>query len=256
MTNANSPKAAEAKVSFFQVVTLVLSVVVLGAMVVDSCSQLPDEASRLLDLLDTVICGIFLVDFSLRFQKAPSKLQFMKWGWIDLLASIPNLELLRWGRLIRVLRIIRVLRGIRSFHRILTLIFHNKLRSGFGSVLLTTFLLIFFASVAILLSERTEDTMIKTAEDAIWWSITTITTVGYGDKYPLTTEGRLIAIVLMMSGVGLFGTLSGLVASYFLGGKDGNDEHEQLLTQLEILQQKIDELDAKIGSDRIPTSRL
>ena len=56
---------------------------------------------------------------------------------------------------------------------------------------------------------------ITTAEDALWWAMTTITTVGYGDRYPTTTEGRLVAVGLMAVGVGLFGTLSGLAASWF-----------------------------------------
>ena len=60
---------------------------------------------------------------------------------------------------------------------------------------------------------------IKTAEDAIWWAWVTITTVGYGDKYPVTTEGRIIASFLMTAGVGLFGTFTGFIASWFLEKK-------------------------------------
>jgi voltage-gated potassium channel len=75
-------------------------------------------------------------------------------------------------------------------------------------------LVIFTAAIAALEFER-ETGNIKTAEDALWWAVTTITTVGYGDRYPTTTEGRLVAVGLMAVGVGLFGTLSGAAASWF-----------------------------------------
>jgi voltage-gated potassium channel len=236
----------ESKVTFFQFVILVLSIVVLGALLVDTFFRLPQQASRLLDLFDTVVCGLFLIDFSMRFRRAESKLMFMKWGWIDLLASIPNLEVLRWGRTIRILRIIRLLRGIRSFQRLLSIIFREKIKSGLGSVFVTTFLMIFFSSTAILLCERDPEATIKTAEDAVWWSVTTITTVGYGDKYPLTTEGRIIAMMLMVSGVGLFGTLSGLIASYFLGQQEQHEADHRLSLEMEALNRKLDDLNRKL----------
>jgi voltage-gated potassium channel len=80
---------------------------------------------------------------------------------------------------------------------------------------LVALLVVFTASIAILHLERRADANIVTAEVALWWSITTITTVGYGDHYPVTTEGRMVAVALMAVGVGLFGTLSGMAASWF-----------------------------------------
>jgi voltage-gated potassium channel len=89
-----------------------------------------------------------------------------------------------------------------------------------------TFLLVVFASIGILLCETNAASNIKTAGDAIWWSMTTVTTVGYGDRYPVTTGGRVVAMVLMLGGVGLFGALSGIIASTFLGG--AKEEHAVL----------------------------
>lgn len=76
--------------------------------------------------------------------------------------------------------------------------------------------MIIFSSIAILQVETKEASNIKTAEDALWWSYVTITTVGYGDKFPVTTEGRIIAMLLMTVGVGLFGTFTGYVASWLV----------------------------------------
>lgn len=73
--------------------------------------------------------------------------------------------------------------------------------------------MVIFSAIAILQVERDPNSNIKTAEDALWWSYVT-TTVGYGDRYPVTTEGRLIASVLMTAGVGLFGTFTAYIASF------------------------------------------
>lgn len=76
-----------------------------------------------------------------------------------------------------------------------------------------------FASIAILQVEKSPDANIQTPEHALWWAFSTITSVGYGDKYPVTPEGRLVAAVLMTAGVGVFGTFTGFVASWFLGAR-------------------------------------
>lgn len=85
--------------------------------------------------------------------------------------------------------------------------------------------MIIFSSIAILEVEDAPESNIKTAEDAIWWTYTTITTVGYGDKYPVTTEGRLIAMTLMTFGVGLFGTFTAYISSMFVMKTKNTDEH-------------------------------
>jgi voltage-gated potassium channel len=233
------------KVGLFQIVILILSIVVLGALGTDAAFKLPKQVSDILQTLDTLVCVLLLIDFGVRFYKAESKLAFMKWGWIDLIASIPNVPILRVGRFVRILRIIRLLRAIRATHKITSLLFKNRLQTGAASVALTAFLLVMFCSIGILICEQQNpDANIKTAGDAIWWSVATITTVGYGDVYPVTAEGRILAMVLMISGIGLFGTLSGLAASFFLGSRQQTIVHEEskILARLERLEEKIDQL--------------
>ena len=84
------------------------------------------------------------------------------------------------------------------------------------TTLLVTFVLIVFGSVTVLLFERGADANITGAEDALWWAIVTMTTVGYGDRFPVSLEGRVVAVLLMTGGVGLFGVFSGSVAAWFL----------------------------------------
>jgi voltage-gated potassium channel len=98
-------------------------------------------------------------------------------------------------------------------------IFANKVHGAFASISTIAILLVIFSALAILQVETDPNSNIKTAEDAIWWSYVTVTTVGYGDKFPVTTEGRIIASILMTAGVGLFGTFTAFVSSWFLAEK-------------------------------------
>lgn len=117
----------------------------------------------------------------------------------------------------RLIRLLRVIRAFRSSQQLLNHIFKNKAKGTLTSVSILAVLVIIFSAIAILQVENDPNSNIKTAEDAIWWTYTTITTVGYGDKYPVTTEGRLLAMLLMTFGVGLFGTFTAYVASVFVG---------------------------------------
>ncbi len=97
-----------------------------------------------------------------------------------------------------------------------------------------TLLLVVVASAAIMSFEDVPQANIKGVEDALWWAVVTMTTVGYGDRYPVTSEGRLVGALLMIAGVGLFGTFSGFVASWFIAPRSREQESE-----LELLRQEI-----------------
>jgi voltage-gated potassium channel len=111
------------------------------------------------------------------------------------------------------MRILRVLRGIRSTKVLTQFILQRRAEGAFLAATLLSLLLIMISSIAVLQFETSPEANIKSPEDALWWSIVTITTVGYGDRYPISPEGRLIASFLMIAGVGLFGTLSGFIAA-------------------------------------------
>ena len=209
----------EEKLNFLNLLIIILSFYVLGSLIADTFFSLPKEISKVLYYVDNLICAVFLIDFIVRFKKAENKLQFMKWGWIDLIASVPTLDFMRAGRLLRLIRLIRIFRAFRSTRHIALHIFKNKVLGTLTTVALIAVLVLLFSSIAILQFETDPNSNIKTAGDAVWWSYVTITTVGYGDKYPVTTEGRIIAAILMTVGVGLFGTFTAFVSSWFV--KDG-----------------------------------
>ena len=244
----NSNPDSDTKVNALQIAILIFTLSVLGALTADTVWHLPPHVSTLIHWLDTMACAVFFTDFCVRFFRAKSKRVFLKWGWIDLLASIPYLPELRYARLVRVLRVIRLLRGLRSVHRVMQILFQQKARTGATSLVLMAFLVIAFSSVSILICEQHGEGNIKSAEDAIWWSVTTVTTVGYGDKVPVTTEGRILAMALMIAGVGMFGGLSGLVASIFLSESDRkSSETCTILARLDALHAKLDALSRDTG---------
>ena len=180
---------------------------------------------------------------------AERKLAYLKWGWIDLISSIPMLDFVRWGRIARVVRIIRVLRSVRSTRMLLAVALARRAESAFMSAALVAVLLVTFASIAILHVEPGPEANIANAQDAVWWSVVTITTVGYGDKYPVSVEGRIIAVVLMTAGIGLFGTFTAFVASWFLasGEKKQEDDLAEIRQDLKALRETVD----RMASDKI-----
>lgn len=195
---------------------MILSIYVLVALFIDTVFRLDEETSHLLQLIDFGICLIFLVDFCIQLYRAESKLAYLKWGWIDLLASIPMVDAFRVGRLFRLVRILRIFKAFKSLKEFIEAFYSDRVRGTVSSAGLIAVLMVIFSSISILQVETDPDSNITSAGDALWWSYVTITTVGYGDLYPVTLEGRLIAVALMTTGVGLFGTFTAYVASLFV----------------------------------------
>ncbi len=211
----------------------VLSIYVLIVMGIEAFSNLPQEVAKLLQYIDWVICIFFLGEFSIRFFEAPNKFEFMRWGWIDLLASIPMLPYLHLGRIFRLMRLVRAVRMFMRTRSVVHFI-STKNQTTVGSAVLLGALLLIFSSVSILYFETAPNSNIKTAEDAIWWGVVTISTVGYGDLYPVTSAGRLIGMILISGGVGLFGVFTAYIASIFVvdNRKPLISEEEDITSQL------------------------
>ncbi len=233
-----------------QVLILVLSVYVLLALLVQTLVVLPAETNALLETVDTVICFVFLWDFFVRLKRAENKLAFLKWGWIDFVSSIPYLGALRWGRAVRVVRIFRILRAVRSVKVLAGVIFQQRAKGAFMSASLMAVLMMIFSSIVILNCETADGANIKTAGDALWWSVVTITTVGYGDRYPVTTGGRIVGAMLMLTGIGLFGMFTAYVASLFVElDKQEDNKLEALTQEVKLLREKLETLN-RSGNDR------
>jgi voltage-gated potassium channel len=225
----------------YELFMLVLCVCVLIELVMESVFSFSDSTQAILDYVDNGICFIFIGDFFFNLARAKNKLDYLKWGWIDLLSSLPMFDILRPGRAFRAFRVLRLLRGVYPIKRLVTHVLKHKTEASFYATALVCTLLVMFASIGILQSETAAESNIKSPEDALWWAFVTITTVGYGDKFPVTAEGRIIASGLMLAGVGLFGSFTGYVASWFLSLEDKAQAIEQA-SELGLLRVELTEI--------------
>jgi len=223
----------------YQLFMFGLGVYVLLSLAAQTFLSLSPSTDEILSRVDDLLCLVFFVDFWVNLYFAHNRLAYLKWGWIDLLSSIPMIDMARAGRLARIIRILRAFRGVRSARFLADYLVHRRADGAFFAVALLSILLVMFSSIAILQFETVPESNIRSPQDALWWAFATITTVGYGDKYPVTTEGRMIAAVLMTAGVGMFGSFTGLVASWLLTPKNKDKQQD---TELARLRMQIEEI--------------
>ena len=186
-------------------------------------TSLGPAARERLDVALTVIWVLFGADYAIRLVLARRKWRFVGTHLLDL--AVLLLPMLRQLRALRVILVISVM--------------HRQLRDDFRGrvgvyVVGTVGLIAFVASLAVLDAERNApDASITTFGDAIWWTLTTISTVGYGDRYPVTLEGRVVAASLMVAGIALLGVVTASIASWFVenlrqAGERVADEVEEI----------------------------
>ncbi|MDD2714990.1 MAG: ion transporter [Candidatus Wallbacteria bacterium] len=240
----------------WQIVILLLSIYVLLAILVETACTLSPETVDLLWDIDTLICFVFIGDFFWHLFRARDKMEYLKWGWIDLISSIPNIHYLRVGRIARVIRVLRILRAVRSTHVIFHYYFTNRKRSIFASITVIWFALLISSSITILNIETTPEANVKNAGDALWWAFNTIVAGGgYGNYFPLTASGKILAGFLMIAGMVIFGIFTALLASKFVEAeyKDFQEEYiesearedvteRMILEELKRLREEVAEL--------------
>src|SRR5580698_1158875 len=150
----------------YQLFMLLLCAYSLVSLSAETFVQLPTAEVAVLDAIDNVICGIFLLDFIIGIGTTQSKFAFLKWGWIDLLSSIPVVDVFRAGRVVRVVRILRVLRGIRLARVLARYLLRHRADGAMLAVIFVSILLLVLSSVAILqVEQKVEGANIETASD-------------------------------------------------------------------------------------------
>jgi voltage-gated potassium channel len=166
-------------------------------------------------VIDAILTFFFLIDFGQRMAHAASKKQYFvhERGWLDLLGSLPYLRILRLFRLVRAWSLIRDY-GVAVLWKWLL---RDRAQSALYVMSFLVILVLEISGVLVLYFEPgAPRANITTGGDALWWGIVTVTTVGYGDEYPVTPGGRIVGVFLLIAGVVLFATLSGYLANAFL----------------------------------------
>ena len=227
---AEAPPQRSNAYSIFMLVLTVMSLAIMVLML------LPLDANtiHILTVYDNAVCVVFLADFALNMRRAPSKREYFIHGrgWLDLIGSIPSFgffkftALLRLARLSRFARIARLLEG-ENKKRLVEDVLTNRGQYAAFITLLSAFMVLVTSSVLVLQFEgRSPDPNITSGGDALWWAVVTITTVGYGDYFPVTALGRLTGVFVMVAGVGIIGALASILASILVPQPEKPDETE------------------------------
>ena len=171
-------------------------------------------------IMDSLLTFIFLLDLTRRLVVAENRRRYLVdgYGWVDVIAAFPILRILRVLRIVRMVMVMRRLGGPLNAFRAF---FSNRAAGGLLSVLLVAILVFEFGALAILaVEDSSPDANINSAADAMWYLLVTMSTVGYGVYYPVTDLGRIFGSLIIIVGVGVFGTLTGFLANFFLAPSD------------------------------------
>jgi voltage-gated potassium channel len=232
---SSGPTTGAKRSNAYELFILVLTVLSLGIMVV-LVLPVSDATRQLLTVYDNAICVVFLIDFFGNLSRAPTRREYFigRRGWLDLLGSIPSLgffkytALLRLARLSRLARITRLLRGQKKRELIDDVVTHRGQYAAFVSVTAAMIVLVVCSVLVLQFESRAADANITTGGDALWWALVTITTVGYGDFFPVTTAGRITGAFVMFAGVGIIGALASILASVLVPAPKTEEEPEEV----------------------------
>jgi len=200
-----------------------ISILAVFNMVLTIIPGVDPDAANVVLIVNSVLTLLFIYDFGLRLATAPSRsFYFIRdYGWADLLAVVPQFRIFRLFRIWKAYRIVHRY-GVRST---LSYLSRNRSESALYILVLMVILIIEAGAFLVLQAERASpDANILTAADAIWWAYVTITTVGYGDRYPVTGAGRLVGILVLTTGVAVFATFAGYISSKLLGSPPEKEE--------------------------------
>lgn len=207
----------------YDIVMSVLALVVVVLVLID----LSQGLNQWQKLLDQVILIIFAIDYLVRFFLAPKKLFFVRTNICDFIAIFPFhtvFRLFKVAALSKLTLFAKLPRAFAFLYRPLKKARRFFDTNGFKYVVFVATIMILIGGVLIHFAEG------MSYGDGIWWAFVTATTVGYGDISPSTLYGRVIAMILMLLGIGLIGSITSTLTSYFLKGKSESVQSETIET--------------------------
>ncbi len=226
---------------------MVLALAMIPLIVVPLVVDLSPGLDGAFLAIDFLVWAAFAVEYVVKLYLAPDRWRFVRANIPDLvIVVVPMLRplrVLRSARLLRLLRLARLvafaIEGLGEVREILR-------RRGLSWVLLVVLGANLVAAALVLNFERDmPNGNIDSYPDALWWAVTTITTVGYGDRFPMSPAGRGVAVVLMVSGIALFGVITASIAAYFVEQKAEQD----LASRLDRILERLDVIEAKLQPD-------
>ena len=214
-----NPDTLQGKV--FALTIQFLIVVSLFTFSVDTLPELDNETKQLLRTIEIVTVGIFTAEYLLRLYVAEVKRRFVFsfFGVVDFLAIVPfylstgldlrSIRIVRLLRLIRIFKLFRYSRAVKRFHRAVVIAKEELILFGFVALIV-----LYLSAVGIYYFENAaQPDNFKSVLHSLWWAVTTLTTVGYGDMYPITAGGKFFTFLVLMLGLGVVAVPTGLLAS-------------------------------------------
>ncbi|MGH1470368.1 MAG: ion transporter [Cellvibrionaceae bacterium] len=204
-------------------VLLVQSLIVVSLITfsIDTLPNLSEKTRNILKIIEYVTVLIFTIEYILRLYVSDKKIRFIFsfYGLVDLAAILPfylstgidlrSLRVFRMLRLIRILKLLKYSRAIKRFHRAITIVKEELILFGF-----VTLILLYLSAVGIYFFENeAQPEQFISVFHSLWWAVTTLTTVGYGDMFPITTGGKLFTFFVLLIGLGIIAIPTGLIAS-------------------------------------------
>lgn len=212
----------------------ILALLWLPVLILPFIFSLPAGVRDTFEAIDFMVWAAFVLEYLAKLYMAPARKHFVTHHLLDLaVIAVPLFRPLRAARLLRLLNLTRV--GVvlaNALRRERDLATHR----GIHFVVLAVMAIVFACSgLALSFEAHAKGSNIHDFGDALWWAVVTVTTVGYGDKYPVTAGGRGVALVLMLVGIGLIGVLTATVASYFVQ-QTRDAERDEVIARLDRIE--------------------
>jgi len=216
----------------------ILALVLVPVLLAPTLLDLDAGTESVLDALDYIIWGVFAADILVKVAIAPARGRYLRTHWLDVaLVAMPMLRPLRLARSTRVLRLLRLMRFASALARFAVggrrILYRHGLRYALAIALVVV---VCAGALATLVEHDSSDATIQDLPDGLWWAISTVTTVGYGDTYPKTALGRGIGVALMLLGISLFSVVTANVAAFFV-----EEREDEILNELRALRQELQE---------------
>ena len=221
---------------------IVLSLAIIPLLLVPLFFDLSPSVDRTFFALDWLVWGIFAIELTVKTYLAPRRLSYLRSNWFDVvIVVVPFLRPLRVVRSARALRVLRagratsvMMKASANGREILT-------RHGLHYGLVLGLVMVFGCASAVYLFERDSGGNITDLGTALWWAATTVTTVGYGDTFPKTAEGRGVGVLLMFVGIALFSLLTANIAAFFVQSEQTGPTLKDVMAKLEQIEQRLNE---------------
>ena len=222
----------------------ILALLVVPALVLEERGT-SENLRQAAHAINWIVWLAFCAEYLGKLALAPDRRRYVRGAWFDLLIVLLSPPFLvpdgiQGVRAVRVLRLLRFVRAAAVAAIGLREAAQGLKHRSFHYVVLATTVIVGVGAIGIFAVERGKNNSIQSVGDALWWAVVTTTTVGYGDVSPVTGEGRLIAVALMVVGIGFIGVLTATITSFFI-------EHGEP-SQLEEVKARLDRIEAKIDA--------